>query len=419
MQEVKIPWGKWYQNGFMKLTFPNEWSVSLNTMQHISALTTGQLEEKIDSPIGTPTLEELSKGKNSACIVIDDISRPTPGWFVLPIIINKLIKAGIDINHIKVLLALGAHRPMVRADMIKKVGDYVLDTVEVLNHNPFSSDLVSIDGSGINQFIKINQTYAQSDLKILVGCIVPHTLAGFSGGAKNVIPGIAGIDTLESNHKMIFRDPLKSKAFSSNTLNPDNPTRKNMEAIAQVSGVDFIVNVVMNDELQVANAFSGHYIDAHREACECAILYYRTKLEKHADIVILNAYPKDTEYSQIGTAFSVLGQNKSICFNKKSTLILTTAASEGAGYHALFGPGMRLFVPHDDNTPPPEIKHVDTLIYSTGVKTKDIASYYSGSPLPVLNNWETILSKLMATYRLAKVAIYPLASMQIGYLEDD
>ena len=333
MQQVYIPWGNWYFQGLKTLSFPDEWDVSLCEMEHRNALSEKELEERIDHPIGTPPLEEMARGKESACIVIDDITRPTPGDFILPIMIKKIVKAGIPVDRIRVLLALGAHRPMTRSDIEKKVGKYVLETVEVINHSPFSSDLVSIKSEGEN--IKINRFYYESDLKILVGCIVPHTLAGFSGGAKNIIPGIGGIETLESNHKNVYIDSSKSKTFKTNTLNPDNPVRKNMEAIAEKCGVDFIINVVMNDHLRVAEAFTGHFVKAHREACDCAKSYYRTKLIPGADIVVLNAYPKDTEYSQIGTAFSVLGRHKAECFTEHSSLILATAASEGAGFHAL------------------------------------------------------------------------------------
>ena len=105
----------------------------------------------------------------------------------------------------------------------------------------------------------------------------------------------------------------------------------------------------MNDHLQIAAAFAGPYIEAHRAACRCAKQFYQTNLIPNADVVVLNAYPKDTEYFQIGTSFLVLGQNAPAYFHEKSTLILSTTASEGAGYHALFGPGMRLFTPNDDN----------------------------------------------------------------------
>lgn len=415
MKQVGIPWGNWYSQKPMILSFPDDWETNLCAMEHRPALSEQELEDRINAPIGTAQLEEMARGKKSACIVIDDISRPTPGSFILPVIIKKLLNSGIPAQEIRVLLALGAHRPMTRDDMEKKVGKYVLENVQVINHNPFSKDLVTI---GDDSSIKINRVYYESELRILVGCIVPHTLAGFSGGAKNIIPGIGGIETLESNHNKVYVDSSVSKTFKNNTLNPDNPVRRNMEAIVETCGVDFIVNVILNDKLQVAEAFAGHFIKAHREACNCAKQFYRTRLVPDADVVLLNAYPKDTEYSQVGTAFSVLGHHKAACFSQNSSLILSTAASEGAGYHSLFGPGMQLFTPHDDNVLPPEIGHVETCIFSTGVRDFDIRPYYSKRRVPLYNDWDSILQRLIKKHAKAKVAIYPLASMQIGYLDE-
>ena len=417
MKEEFIPWGNWYFNGMKKLSFPDDWNVELCGIEHRDALNERELIGKIDKPIGTKKLEEITKGRKSACIVIDDISRPTPGNEILPIILKKLLKSGMSADSITVLLALGAHRPMTLQDMEKKVGKYVLETVAVLNHNPFSDDLIEISAEE-DQVIKINRVFMEADLKILVGCIVPHTLAGFSGGAKNIIPGIGGIETLESNHKLTFADLSKSRGYKTCAGNPENPVRRNMEQIGGICGVDFIINVVFNDKMKVINAFAGHYIKAHREACQFAKQAYKTKLIPDADIVILNAYPKDTEYCQIGTAFSVFGQNKAKCFNEKSTLILATAATEGAGHHALFGPGGRLFTPHDDNTPPEEIKHVKTYLFSTGVNSIQIRQFYNNNCIPVFNNWNDILKIIMDRYKKAKVAIYPLATIQIGYMEE-
>jgi len=419
IQEVSIPWGNWYLQGTKMLAFPAGWDVTLCKMEHSLALSERELISKIDLPIGAPNLDELARGKKSACIIIDDISRPTPGSFILPPIIKKLLGAGIPADKIKVLLALGGHRPMIRQDIEKKVGRYVFNTFEVLNHSPFRSDLVCVqDGEG-KQIIKVNRTYAEADLKILVGCIVPHSLAGFSGGAKNVIPGVGGIETLEINHKLCFKNLEESMVQKTNYLNPDNPLRKNMEKIAGGFGIDFIVNVVLNDKMQVTDAFAGHYIEAHREACKRAAALYRTKLVPGADIVVLNAYPKDTEYNQVTSAFSVLGENKKLCFSENASLVLTTAASEGAGYHALFGPGMRLFTPQEENLPPSEISHIKTYIYSDGVNSNEIKQFFSKRFFPVHNEWEGVIEKLKADYKNPKVAVYPIASMQIGYIDSE
>lgn len=376
MQKYQIPWGQWYEQSTRTLTFPDDWDVRYCAMQHLETLTKEQILDKLDHPIGSASLETLAANKKSACIIIDDISRPTPGALLLPMIIKKLVDAGMDDSQIKVLIALGGHRPMTRQEMTIKVGSWVIEHVMVLNHSPFSADLVTVPDD--RQVIKINKHFMDADLRIAVGCIVPHTLAGFSGGAKAVIPGIGGIETLHSNHTLVFADKNSSMSFKTSTCDPDNPMRRNMEQIVGKVGLDFIVNVVLNDKMEVADAFAGHFIEAHRAACRRAMDALHTELVENADIVVSSAFPKDTEYSQIGTCFAVLGHYKERCIRRDGTIVAMTAASEGAGFHSLFGPGMSLFSPHDDNIPPLELHGIQTCICSDGVKEIDIRQFYRG-----------------------------------------
>lgn len=417
MQAYEVPWGQWYEQSTRTLSFPDDWDVRYCSMPERPTMTAEQIEEIIDRPIGSASLEQLAIGKKSACIIIDDISRPTPGGLLLPIVIRKLVNAGMEYSQIKVLVALGGHRPMTRQEMQIKVGKWVMDHVAVLNHSPFSADLVEIPDD--DQIIKINKNFMDADLRIAVGCIVPHTLAGFSGGAKAVIPGIGGIETLRSNHTLVFADKGSSMSFKTSTCNPDNPMRKNMEHIVGKVGLHFIVNVVLNHRMEVADAYAGHFIEAHRAACASAMKGLQTPLVENADITISSAFPKDTEYSQIGTCFAVLGHYKERCVKKDGTIVCMTAASEGSGFHSLFGPGMVLFSPHDDNIPPLELHGTETLIYSDGVTQIDIRQFYREEAPYVHKDWEEILEKLIQKYEGEKpvVAIYPMGAIQIGYLE--
>ena len=416
MQQIEIPWGQWYEQSTRTLRFPDDWDVRYCKMRHIDALSDEAIVERIDNPIGTKRLEELAAGKKSACIIIDDISRPTPGAVLLPLVIQKLVAAGMRFADIKVLIALGGHRPMTRQEMEIKVGKWVLEHVAVLNHSPFAADLVTVPDD--RQVVKINKHIMDAELRIAVGCIVPHSLAGFSGGAKAVIPGIGGIETLYSNHTLVFSHKSEDMSFKTSTCDPDNAMRKNMEEIVGEVGLHFILNVVLNDEMRIADAFAGHFIEAHRAACKRAMECMRTELVPDADILVLSANPKDTEYSQIGTCFAVLGHHKEACVKREGTLVAMTAASEGAGFHSLFGPGMSLFSPHDDNVPPQELRGLATWILSDGVTEIDIRQFYRDTPPPVQHSWEEILAKLEEKYagKRPLVAVYPMGAIQIGFL---
>ena len=416
MKQFDIPWGQWYEQSVRTLFFPEDWDVEIRGLREYPQITEDLIIQKIDTPIGSEKLEVLAKGKKTACIIIDDISRPTPGAVLLPVIIKKLIASGMDYTDIKVLIALGGHRPMTKQEMTIKVGKWVLDHVQVLNHSPFASDLVKVQNK--EQPILINKHFMDADLRIAVGCIVPHTLAGFSGGAKAVIPGICGIDTLYSNHTLVFSDANQSMAFKTSTCDPDNNMRKNMEELVGRVGLNFIVNVVLNDKMQIADVYAGHFIKAHRAACKQASEMLSTDLVPNADINILSAFPKDTEYSQIGTCFAVLGNYKEYCVAENGTIVAMTAASEGAGFHSLFGPGMRLFSPHNDNIPPAELKGTETLIFSDGVTSTDIQQFWIGKAPAVYSDWNNVLEKLKKKYsgKRPLVAIYPMGALQIGHL---
>ena len=416
MKQYYIPWGQWYEQSIRTLSFPDDWRVEFRGMKEYPQIDEACIVKKLDTPICSEKLEILAEGKKTACIIIDDISRPTPGKILLPIVIKKLIASGMDYTGIKVLIALGGHRPMTKQEMEIKVGKWVLDHVQTLNHSPFAADLVTVQNG--EQAIQINKNFMDADLRIAIGCIVPHTLAGFSGGAKAVIPGICGIDTLYNNHTLVFSDANKSMSFKTSTCDPDNDMRKNMEELVGKVGLDFIVNVVLNDKMQVADLYSGHFIKAHRAACKRASEMLKTELVPNADINVLSAYPKDTEYSQIGTCFAVLGNYKETCVAENGTIVAMTAASEGAGFHSLFGPGMRLFSPHNDNIPPSELRGTDTLIYSDGVTSTDIQQFWIGKAPTVYSDWDSILKKLKQKYNGKKplVVIYPMGALQIGYL---
>ncbi|MBM3708102.1 MAG: nickel-dependent lactate racemase [Actinobacteria bacterium] len=413
---IKIPWSNWYANELHTIWFPDKWNVCVSKMADAPKLKKQKIYEAIKNPIGSQKLEEIAKGKDTVGILVDDLSRPTPAYAVLPYIINELKKCNIKPYNISIIISLGAHRPMTKQEIIKKVGERVASTIQVLNHNPFSPDLVYIGKSKIGSPISINRKFAESDFKIAIGSILPHYCAGFGGGAKSIIPGIGGIDTLEANHSLYFCEENGEKHIICSVGNPDNPLRLDMEDIAKKVGLDFIINVVINSKLEIAGVFAGDQVKAHRIGCEFAKKVYHTKKIAKADVVIINAFPKDTEYCQSSNAFNVIGDVSSdeILKGKSSTIIMTTAASEGPGFHYLSGPGTKLFKYHDYTFPPESLKDFDAWIYSPNLFEAEIRQFYKDKPKPLYNDWNNVLRNLILKYGdYAKVAIYPLASIQI------
>jgi len=412
MQEVTILWNRWHGDTEHRLLFPRSWEVLVSNMEGAPAIKEKDIDEALNRPIGTKRLCEIAAGKQSVGIVMDDISRPTPGDLLLPKVISQLEKAGIKRSNISIFMGLGSHRPLTRKDMLCKLGSEILNTVQVFNHHPYQ-DLVSLGKSRMGTPITISRRFMETDLKIAIGSILPHSMAGFSGGAKAIVPGIAGIETMQANHINFFYEHNGDRCAHFYGGNLNNPLRQDMEDIVQKIGLDFIVNVVFNQYLQFAGIFCGDFIDAHREGVKLARKVYRTRLIEGADIIFLNCYPKDTEFILSSNAFTVLGEHPKRMFkNKNCTLILCSASPEGVGFHSLSGPGGPLFFPFDYNK---LFGEVNTIIYSPNITQPQVKHLYSNAPPPVLNEWTSVYSRLVRDYgEKARVVIYPLASIQIG-----
>ncbi|HHV62838.1 MAG TPA: DUF2088 domain-containing protein [Firmicutes bacterium] len=416
MTNVRIPWGHWYENGLHELAFPDSWKVTVAKMDDAPSIGNDEIERQLGEPIGTPPLELLAKGKNSAAIVVDDISRPTRGAEILPLIIKKLETAGINRDKVVIILALGSHRPMTRQDILKKVGPEILETVEVLNHHPFY-DLVDVGISRCGNPIRINRTFMARELKIVVGTILPHDWAGFGGGAKNIIPGIGGIETLEANHRAIVPIDGREKIITSYLGNPENPLREDMEDIARKVGLDFIVNVVVNSKLEIAGLFAGDVVEAHREGVKLARRVFKTKTPLNVSVAVCNAYPKDTELQQVGNALNPLGDVDIPVVSEDGTVVLTTASSEGVGFHSLAGPGMKLFVPFDISFGQ-KLKGRRWMLYSPNLSLADVRRYYHGPVTNFYNDWGKLIDVLKDIHgNYANVVVFPQGPMQLVSLE--
>ncbi len=337
VQTFKIPWAAWYEDEDFTLELPDSWDVKVFNMKNAKDISQKDIEVALNNPIGTPPLIELAKGKQNAIIVVEDISRPTPMENILKIIINQLNTAGIEDEKISILSALGAHRPMHRQDFIKKVGISIVDRVNIENHHPYEN-LIFIGDSEKGTPIYLNKSYHDADLKIAIGTVLPHPLAGFGGGAKIILPGICGIQTLEANHQAGVRGIGGGIGFITEL-------RKDIEDVCTKVGLDFSINVVSTLKRGIAGVYAGHFIDAHRKAIELTKEVYSTELppDLNLDIGFFNLYPEDTELNQFTKGFNLLLSSRNF-IKVKGAVVLLTACSEGRGFHSLLGEtGARLY----------------------------------------------------------------------------
>ncbi len=331
VQTIYIPWAAWYGDLDLQLDFPDSWNVNLFGMKDANEIKdVALIEREINNPIGTPKIQEIAKGKQSAAIVVEDISRPTKTEPILTVLLRELNAVGIGNDKITIIPALGAHRPMQREDFVKKLGSKIVNSVNIENHHPYEN-LVYIGDSKAGTPIYLNKTYHQAEVKIAVGTVVPHPLAGFGGGAKIILPGVCGIQTLEANHKAGVRGIGVG-------LGIVTELRKDIEDVCQKAGLDFTVNVVSTMRRGIAGIFAGHFVEAHRKAMELAKKVYATELppDLRLDVAFFNLYPEDTELSQALKGLNFFLSAKKF-MNREGSIVLLTAASEGRGFHSLQG----------------------------------------------------------------------------------
>jgi len=293
----QIPWGK---SSSLDFELPTGWNL-LGTYKpsEFVALADIQatLETILSAPEGCVPLKELAQGKRKVAIVVDDISRPTPAYLLLGKILDHLVQGGVNLKAVTIVTAPGLHREMSLEDMERKAGKDVLEQVGWENHDCRNSDQLSFLGKtdrGTPVFI--NKTVAEADLRILVGTIEPHPHAGFGGGFKNILPGVAGVDTIAANHAIC----ASSKYFFMLGSDPaSNPMRLDMEqAGSMLKGDTFIVNTVLNAQMLIIGLVAGDPIKAHRLGVKLAAKVFGVRIPAQADVVITDSFPMDIDLRQ-------------------------------------------------------------------------------------------------------------------------
>ena len=252
------------------------------------------LSERIRNPIGTPPLREISKGVEKVLIVTDDNTRHTPLHRVLPLILEELADAGISDSSVRILIGLGTHRAMSDEEIRRKFGDDLIARFEILNHewkNP--AKLTSLGKSELGFEVLMNSEILGADLLISVGSIIPHATAGFSGGAKSVMPGICGEATIEATHWAAL-DYEMSEILG----NFDNKVREAFVRVARRAGLRFIVNTIMMDEERIYDAVAGDVESAHEAGCGRCLELYGVPVAAKAEVVVAEAYPSDIDLRQ-------------------------------------------------------------------------------------------------------------------------
>jgi nickel-dependent lactate racemase len=276
------------------------------------------LRTALDHPIGTLLLGESIKPGQKILIIADDFTRLTPSGDIIPVLLDTMNRAGIRDRDIRLIIASGAHRTMRQSEVEVKFGRQVKSRVEILTHhyqNP--GELMDYGTTGHGTHILINRCIAEADFVIAVGQIIPHHPIGWSGGAKAVMPGIAGEETIAQLHIL---GVMSSKLGKVNTV-----MRLETEDVAERVGLDFIFNVVLNCRGEIVDAVSGHYVQAHRAGVDLSKKIYLRTIQAKSDITISSTSPVDHDFFQGDKGIFAAG----LATQAGGEIILVTGCLEG------------------------------------------------------------------------------------------
>ena len=402
MKSFKVPAWEFYGWNPESLGFPDGWDVHEQRMIGHSAPRLSELEvtEMLMNPVGTDPLEELARGKEKCCIIFDDMTRPTRQSQMLPSVLEQLHRGGLSDDQIVFMMATGAHHGRLLFDFQKKLGKDIPERFNVFNHNCYEN-LVDLGKTSNGTPVHINQEIMSCDLKITLGAMMPHFGYGFGGGSKMLLPGVAGIDSITHNHRIMEgTGPGKVK---------ENIRRLDSEEATRMAGLDFVINAFLNHESEVAGLVCGDVVDAHREGVKFARKHYATELYREADIVIGNGYPMANEgYKAYHILRDSVREGGDMVF-----LLYTPEGCRVHHYNGRFGTdfGGRGWT---KTTYVKKPWRMDRVICVTPQLAK-MDEYYYGEGSHWVKSWEKALEMLVATYgEDATVALYPTAAMQIS-----
>lgn len=280
----------------------------------------------LSHPIGTTPLSERAVGKRKACIVICDITRPVPNKILLPPVLGVLEDCGLTPDQITILIATGTHRPNLGSELIHLVGSDIAARYSVVNHECKSAEShLSLGISPAGVPVYLDRRYCEADLRITIGLIEPHFMAGYSGGRKLIMPGIAAFETIQNWHCPRF---LESPLAACGSVE-GNPVHRESLAIAKMCAPDTILDVTLDAENRITGIFAGDIEQAWMAGVEFAAAHVVAETPQAADIVLTTCAgaPLDATFYQ--AVKGMVGAMPAV--KQGGTIIIAAECAEGLG----------------------------------------------------------------------------------------
>jgi lactate racemase len=403
---VRVPQLAWFENNELELSFPSSWDVNVCYMKghrrpHISEKA---IREAFANPIGTKRIREAARGKKEVAILFDDMTRPTKVAEIVPYVLEELEAAGVKDKSIRFIAALAAHGALTRLDFVKKLGESVVRRFRVYNHNCYDN-CTFIGNTSRGTPLHINTEFMNCDFKIGIGSIVPHPLAGFAGGGKIILPGVASMESILANHATLSINAITRGEDPKTGVGTfeENQVRLDMTEAARMAGLDIKIDAVVNGKGETTALLVGDVEKAHIEGVKLAREVYITEPIAAQDIAVLNTYCKANEACY---ATFMVPQLLPDC---GGDLVIIANAPDGQVVHYLAGVGGKQQFPR--TTLPEKVNRLIVLTPYIDIAGGD----WFGPPESIVwaKTWPEVLDRLTEIHgEKAKVAVVPDATIQ-------
>ena len=312
-----------FGTGVQAVEIPDENLLAILEPNPVEASLADEAEVKraLACPIQSEPLGGIVKPGEKIAIVTSDITRPLPTYKIMPCMLDELYAAGVAAKDVTLVFALGSHRKHTEEEMRKLAGERAWNEITCADGDV--GDCVRYGTTSRGTPVDIARAVAQADRRICLGNIEYHYFAGYSGGAKAIMPGVSTREAIQSNHSLMVDENACAGKLDG------NPVREEIEEAAAMVGIDFIVNVVLDEHKRIIRAVAGHPVHAHREGCAFLDRLYMKRVPERADIIVVSqgGAPKDINLYQTQKALD----NAKHAIKKGGVIILVGSCKEGLG----------------------------------------------------------------------------------------
>lgn len=379
----------------------------------------------LKNPIGSAPLKEIVKSTDTVAIVISDITRPTPNHKLVPWLIEELDH--VPHENFVIINGTGTHRDQTQEEFVQMLGEWVVNNIRIINNHCHEKEtLVNLGESKFGCDVYLNKDYVEADFRIVTGFIEPHFFAGFSGGPKGIMPGIAGIETIMTFHNArMIGDP---RATWGNM--EDNPVQDMTREINRMCKPDFMLNVTLNREKEITAVFAGELYEAHDRGCAFAKEHAMIRCDKRFDVVITSnsGYPLDQNLYQAVKGMSAAHK----IVKEGGAIIIASECSDGLPSHGNYSKIFEMASsPQEllDMINNPEFKMFDQWQVQKQAVIQVWADVYvyskltedqvNGAMLKSTQDIEQTLEELKSQFgENMSVAVMPLGPLTIPYVEE-